>query len=189
MALSILSWWVAHSIMSLKSSRLREGHLTYFAVEWARASMSSLVHDEIRALVKNLVTSSVSAHIQGALPLCLPVQGFDALAGQRVNQVWSVITCLLACFTFAFLLTLLKTLRLFQRAWPACNYIKLLIALVSLLQIIVLIRGVLRSRTVGLVLMCILNPIHFIESQPKFILGLELDIFHLRQLVMIILLR
>ena len=47
MALSLLGKWVTHSIMSLKRSRLCEGILTYSAVEWAIASMSSLVHDEI----------------------------------------------------------------------------------------------------------------------------------------------
>lgn len=79
---------------------MRKRDLADVAVIWTITSVPSLMHDEVGALVKHLVASLECANIEGTLSLGYLVAGQYALAGLRVDLVYTTLLAL-ACLIFA----------------------------------------------------------------------------------------
>lgn len=71
--------------MSLQCTRLREGHMADVALEGLLPCVSALVHDEVRALVKDLIASGELANVQGPLALGNLVPRENSLASFGID--------------------------------------------------------------------------------------------------------
>ena len=102
---------VANAVMTLEGPRLRERYLADIAVEWSIASVTSLMHNKVGALVKDLVVAPrMDTDVECALPPCYLVAGYYTLAVLGIGLFSSLVVFI---FIFVILTFLFDTILFF----------------------------------------------------------------------------